>query len=66
MCARFWSKYLKGIDHLEDVGLDWRIILKCILEKTDVSVWTAFIWLRIWTSGGDVLLGSIKCRKSVD
>jgi hypothetical protein len=29
---------LKRKDHLRDTGVDGRIILKCILEKQDVSV----------------------------
>jgi hypothetical protein len=29
----FWSGNLKGRDHLEDVGVDGRIILDCMLEK---------------------------------
>jgi hypothetical protein len=29
-----WGK-LRGEDHLEDPGIDGRIILKCILEKWD-------------------------------
>jgi hypothetical protein len=34
------------------IGLDGRIILKIILKKYDVMVWTGFIWLRVGTSGG--------------
>jgi hypothetical protein len=30
---RFWSDNLKGRDHLEDLGVDGRIILEWILEK---------------------------------
>jgi hypothetical protein len=33
-------------NHLEDLGVDWRIILKWILRKWDVRVWTAFVGLR--------------------
>jgi hypothetical protein len=29
----FWSENLKGRDHLEGIGVDDKIILKCILEK---------------------------------
>jgi hypothetical protein len=28
MHTEFWSKYVKGRDLLEDLGVDWRIILK--------------------------------------
>jgi hypothetical protein len=30
----------KGTDHLEDIGVDGKIILKCILKKFDRKVWT--------------------------
>jgi hypothetical protein len=36
---------------LEDLGVDGRITLKWILKNEGKSVWTAFIWLRIETSG---------------
>ena len=39
-------------DHLEDPGVDWRIILKWILEKWDEGALTESIWLRIGTGGG--------------
>jgi hypothetical protein len=38
-------------DHLEDPGIDGRIILRCILRKWD-GAWTELIWLRIVTGGG--------------
>jgi hypothetical protein len=41
MLMKSWSKIPKGNDHLEDLGVDGRIILECI-----------FIRLRTRTSGG--------------
>jgi len=41
-------------DHLEDPGVDWRIILRRIFRKWDVGAWTGLSWLRIGTGGGDL------------
>jgi len=43
---------LEGGDHLEDPGVDGRIILRLIFKKLDVSSWTGLICLRIGTGGG--------------
>jgi len=48
MRAIFWLKNLKGRDHIEDLGIDGRIILEWDLGK----VWTGCMWLRIRTGGG--------------
>jgi hypothetical protein len=36
--ARFWWGNLKEIDHLEDLGIDERIILKWIFKKWDEAM----------------------------
>ena len=38
--------------NLGDPGVDWRIILRWIFRKGDVSVWTASSWPWIGTVGG--------------
>jgi hypothetical protein len=39
-------------DHLEDPGVDGRIIVRWIFRKCDVGAWAGWIWLRIGTGGG--------------
>ena len=41
-------------DHLGDPGVDERIILRWIIRKQDVGVWTGLSWLRISTCGGQL------------
>jgi hypothetical protein len=48
----FWLVSLNGRDHVEDLGIDGRIILECIVRKQSGKIWAGFIWLRIGTSGG--------------
>jgi hypothetical protein len=38
-------------DHLQDPGVDGRIILTWIFRKWDVGAWTGLIWLKIETGG---------------
>jgi len=43
-------KYCRS--HLEDPGVNGRIILRWIFRKWDVGAWTGLSWLRIGTAGG--------------
>jgi len=47
--AGFWWGNLREGEHLEDPGVDGRIILRWICRKWDVGAWTGSIWLRIGT-----------------
>jgi hypothetical protein len=50
--ARYLVGKPEGKDHLEDLGLDVRIILIRILKIWDGRAWSGFAWLRIGASGG--------------
>jgi hypothetical protein len=41
-----------GKDHFEEVGVDWRIILKWIFRKGIEEPWSGMSWLVIGTGGG--------------
>jgi hypothetical protein len=43
----FLYENLKETDHLEDLGMDGRKLLKWIVQKQDETAWTVLIWL--WT-----------------
>ena len=52
MNTGFWWGNLGDKGHLEDPGVDERIILRWIFGKWDVGVRTGWSWLRIGTGGG--------------
>jgi hypothetical protein len=49
---RVWWGNLRERAHLEDPGIDGRIILRLIFRKWDGRAWTGWSWLRIGTGGG--------------
>jgi len=55
----FWWGNLRERAHLENPGIDGRIILRWIFRKWDVVVWTESRWLRVGTVGG-ALVNAIK------
>jgi hypothetical protein len=48
----FWWENLNERDHLEDPGVDGRIILRWNFRKWDVRVWTELEWLTIAAGDG--------------
>ena len=42
---------LRETQHLEGLGVEWRIILKWILKELCVRIWTELIWLTVTISG---------------
>jgi hypothetical protein len=47
----FWLENLEGRVHLEDLGIDGKL-LGWILGKYDGKLWTGFMWLMTETSCG--------------
>jgi hypothetical protein len=67
----FWWGNLRQRDHLEDQGVDGRIILRWMFRKWEVGVWTEWSWLGIGTGDGpcecdNELSGSTKCGEFFD
>jgi len=43
----FWLRDLMERNHLENIDVDWRIILRWIFKKWNGELWTVMTWLRI-------------------
>jgi hypothetical protein len=50
--TEFWRGILRERYHLEDTGVDGKIILKWTFRKWDVGVGIGSIWFRIGNCGG--------------
>ena len=48
----FWWGDLRERDHLEDLGVDGRVILNWTFKTWAGKAWTRLIWLRTETGGG--------------
>jgi len=62
---------LRERDHWGEPAVDGRIILRWIIMKWDVGLWTGSSWLRIETGAdtcecGNEPSGSIKCGEVLD
>jgi hypothetical protein len=50
-CIQVLGENLRERDHLEDPGIDGRIIVRWIFRKWDVGIWTGSSWISIGTGG---------------
>ena len=48
----FWLGNVREGDHLEDPGVDGRIMFKWIFKNCVWEPWTRSIWLKVGTGGG--------------
>ena len=50
MHTKLWWGNLKEIDQVKNLGVDEKLLFKCVLKKEVGREWTGFIWLRIGTN----------------
>ena len=63
-CSKYWGEEglirgfglgnLRERDHLEDTGVDGRIIIRWAFKKWELVAWTGSRWVRIGTGGRHV------------
>ena len=58
MHTGFWYGALRERGHLEDPGVDGRIILRWIFMKWDVGVLIGTSWIRKWAGAGTCEYGN--------
>ena len=68
--TRLWWGNLRERDHIENLGIDGRIMLKWILKESVGRAWSGFFWLRLGTWGdckkSNEPSGFRKCREFVN
>jgi len=52
VCTGFWWGNLRESEHLEDPGVNGKIILRWIFREWDVRAWTGSSWFRKGAVGG--------------
>jgi hypothetical protein len=50
--TRLWWEDLSERDQLENLDIDWRIIVKWVFKKWDSEAWNGLIWFRTGIEAG--------------
>jgi hypothetical protein len=48
----WWGRNLRNVDHLKDLDVEGRIIIKWFFKKLDGVAWSGLIWHRTGTVRG--------------